>query len=238
MAIRPVERLQVLSMGGNRLSEVPSTLGQLKALQALVLCDNMLESLPSSIANLTRLKSLLLHKNSLRTLPTEIIKLKCLTEVSPQREIKKTNLTQRVVDNDVFIFQLSLRDNPLVVRFVSDMTHDPPSLLELAARVVKTNDIRYDDQDVPRNLLEYLDSAHRCVNPKCKGVFQVEISPPLLLRLTDVVSLAQVSSSTTTWSTSSSSTSAASIACRCCSICAAANASSHVTATRSSCAAP
>ncbi|XP_032679963.1 leucine-rich repeat-containing protein 58 [Odontomachus brunneus] len=141
-----LQRLQVLSMGGNRLSEVPSTLGQLKVLQALVLCDNMLESLPSSIANLTRLKSLLLHKNRLRTLPTEIIKLKCLTE-------------------------LSLRDNPLVVRFVSDMTHDPPSLLELAARVIKTNNIRYDDEDVPRNLLEYLDSAHSCVNPKCKGVF-------------------------------------------------------------------
>lgn len=51
------------------------------------------------------------------------------------------------------------------------MTHDPPSLLELAARVVKTTDIRYDDRDVPRNLLEYLDSAHSCVNLKCKGHF-------------------------------------------------------------------
>ena len=74
-------RLQILSMGGNRLTEVPSTLGQLTALQALVLCDNLLESLPSSIANLKNLKSLFLHKNRLRTLPTEIITLKCLTEV-------------------------------------------------------------------------------------------------------------------------------------------------------------
>lgn len=68
-------------MGGNRLTEVPSTLGELMSLQALILCDNMLESLPSSIAKLTNLKSLLLHKNRLRTLPTEIITLKCLTEV-------------------------------------------------------------------------------------------------------------------------------------------------------------
>ncbi|XP_076238365.1 leucine-rich repeat-containing protein 58 [Calliopsis andreniformis] len=141
-----LQRLHVLSMGGNRLTEVPSTLGQLKSLQALVLCDNMLESLPSSIANLTNLKSLLLHKNRLRTLPTEIITLKCLTE-------------------------LSLRDNPLVVRFVSDMTHNPPSLLELAARVIKTSDIQYDEESIPRNLVEYLNSGHRCVNPKCKGVF-------------------------------------------------------------------
>ncbi|EFN70476.1 Leucine-rich repeat-containing protein 58 [Camponotus floridanus] len=141
-----LQRLRILSMGDNRLTEVPSTLGQLKTLQALVLCDNMLESLPSSIANLTNLKTLSLHKNRLRTLPTEIIKLKCLTE-------------------------LSLRDNPLVVRFVSDMTHNPPTLLELAARVIKISDVRYDDETLPRNLVQYLNSAHHCVNPKCKGVF-------------------------------------------------------------------
>ena len=64
-----------------------------------------------------------------------------------------------------------MRDNPLVVRFVSDMTHNPPSLLELAARVIKTADIRYDEESLPKNLVEYLNSGHRCVNPKCKGVF-------------------------------------------------------------------
>lgn len=141
-----LQRLQVLAMGSNRLTKVPSTLGQLTTLQALILCDNMLESLPRSIANLKNLKSLLLHKNCLKTLPTEIITLKCLTE-------------------------LSLRDNPLVVRFVSDMTHNPPSLLELAARVIKTHDIFYDVAIIPRNLLDYLNSGHRCVNPKCQGVF-------------------------------------------------------------------
>lgn len=141
-----MQRLQILSMGSNRLTEVPSTLGELKSLQALVLCDNMLEHLPRSIANLSNLKSLLLHKNRLRTLPTEIITLKCLTE-------------------------LSLRDNPLVVRFVSDMTHNPPSLLEIAARVIKTNDIGYNETTIPRSLVAYLNNGHRCVNPKCKGVF-------------------------------------------------------------------
>ncbi|KYN34470.1 Leucine-rich repeat-containing protein 58 [Trachymyrmex septentrionalis] len=141
-----LQGLRVLSMGNNRLTEVPCTLGQLKTLQALILCDNMLESLPSSIANLTNLKTLSLHKNRLRTLPTEIITLKCLTE-------------------------LSLRDNPLVVRFVSDMTHNPPLLLELAARIIKSSDIRYDNESIPHNLVQYLNSAHSCVNPKCKGVF-------------------------------------------------------------------
>lgn len=137
-------RLQVLGMGGNCLTEVPSTLGKLRTLQALVLCDNMLESLPGSIANLKNLKSLLLHKNRLKTLPTEIITLKNLTE-------------------------LSLRDNPLVVRFVSDMTHNPPSLLEVAARTIKTTSINYNEFELPRNLIDYLDSSHHCVNPRCKG---------------------------------------------------------------------
>lgn len=68
-------------MGGNALTEVPATLGQLKMLQALLLCDNLIESLPSNIANLHNLKTLQLHKNRLRTLPPEIIALKNLNEV-------------------------------------------------------------------------------------------------------------------------------------------------------------
>jgi Leucine-rich repeat (LRR) protein len=74
-------RLQILYIGGNKLVDVPDSVGKLKQLQALNLSDNMLESLPAAIANLKNLKSLLLHKNRLRTLPTEIIALKCLTEV-------------------------------------------------------------------------------------------------------------------------------------------------------------
>lgn len=68
-------------------------------------------------------------------------------------------------------FQLSLRENPLVVRFVSDMTLQPASLLELAARVVKVHDIKVLDGDVPLNVLSYLSSGHRCVNQRCKGVY-------------------------------------------------------------------
>lgn len=138
--------LQILYIGGNKLVDVPDSLGKLKQLHALNLSDNMLESLPAAIANLKNLKSLSLHKNRLRTLPTEIIALKCLTE-------------------------LSLRDNPLVVRFVSNMTLNPPSLLEHAGRTIKIHGIPYGAPDLPMCLVEYLNSAHHCVNPKCKGVF-------------------------------------------------------------------
>ncbi|XP_068085785.1 leucine-rich repeat-containing protein 58 isoform X2 [Anabrus simplex] len=139
-----IRGLQILYMGGNRLMEVPTSLGQLTNLHALVLSDNMLESLPAAIANLRNLKSLLLHKNRLRTLPPEIVGLKCLAE-------------------------LSLRDNPLVVQFVSTMQLNPSSLLEHAGRVIKLHNIPYCPEDLPLNLVEYLDSAHHCVNPKCQG---------------------------------------------------------------------
>ncbi|XP_053693767.1 leucine-rich repeat-containing protein 58 [Sabethes cyaneus] len=138
--------LQLLSLGGNLITEIPETVGLLNNLHALVLCDNLLEALPSSIARLVHLKSLLLHKNHLKHLPREIITLKNLTE-------------------------LSLRDNPLVVRFVKDMTLNPPTLLELAARTVKTASVPYSPFDLPRVLIEYLQTANCCVNPNCKGVF-------------------------------------------------------------------
>lgn len=65
--------------------------------------------------------------------------------------------------------ELSLRGNPLVVRFVKDMTYDPPSLLELAGRTVKTRNLCYSEQDLPADLVRYLDLASKCPNPKCGG---------------------------------------------------------------------
>ncbi|ALC49956.1 CG32687 [Drosophila busckii] len=141
-----MQALQVLSLGGNLIAEVPESVGSLSQLQALVLCDNLIENLPTSIARLKNLKSLLLHKNRLRHLPKDIVALRNLTE-------------------------LSLRDNPLVVRFVQDMALKPPTLLELAGRIVKSSGLRPGPNDLPRTLCDYLNSANCCVNPNCRGVF-------------------------------------------------------------------
>lgn len=48
---------------------------------------------------------------------------------------------------------------------------NPPSLLELSGRVLKSNDIPVTPMDVPRSLVDYLANANCCVNPKCQGVF-------------------------------------------------------------------
>ncbi|KAL1139217.1 hypothetical protein AAG570_009276 [Ranatra chinensis] len=138
--------LRVLCLGGNRLSDIPESVGRLEDLEVLVLSDNLLESLPPTVANLKRLRTLQLHKNRLRTLPTEIITLSCLSE-------------------------LSLRDNPLVVQFVSDMANEPGNLREISARVVKIAGLAYSTADLPQSLVNYLNSAHHCVNPTCNGVY-------------------------------------------------------------------
>lgn len=73
------------------------------------------------------------------------------------------------VQFDPSYLQLSLRNNPLVVRFVNDFVHNPPSLLELAGRCIKVNQITYPSDFLPQCLDEYLHTARHCVNPKCKG---------------------------------------------------------------------
>lgn len=51
------------------------------------------------------------------------------------------------------------------------MALTPPTLMELAARMVKSTGIEVQPGDVPQTTLEYLNCANCCVNPKCKGVF-------------------------------------------------------------------
>jgi hypothetical protein len=143
--VAQLQNLEILYLGGNHLESIPVEVGCMQALVSLVLCDNRLESLPSSLVSLTSLQSLSLHNNRLSTLPPEIIHLN--------------------------LVELSLRNNPLVVRFVKQMMYEPPTLMELAGRVVKVKNIKYSHQVLPGNLVQYLDSSHSCVNPKCKGVY-------------------------------------------------------------------
>ncbi|CAI5446765.1 unnamed protein product [Caenorhabditis angaria] len=146
-ALGTLKCLELLYLGGNRLSEIPATIGCLYRLISLTLCDNQLETIPSTLGDLHHLENLALHNNRLRTLPTEIINLQNLQ-------------------------QLSLRNNPLVHNFVYNMTIDPPSLKELAGRMVRQKMHKIPLREyLPLELIDYLHSACQCVNPKCKGVY-------------------------------------------------------------------
>ncbi|KAH3703126.1 leucine-rich repeat-containing protein 58-like [Dreissena polymorpha] len=144
-AIGNMRSLEILYLGGNSLTEVPATVGSLNHLTALVLCDNQLNSIPPTFVNLRKLQSLSLHNNKIATLPPEIVSLN--------------------------LVELSLRNNPLVARFVQDLFFKPPSLLELSGRVIKIERVPYSEKDLPSRLICYLNSAQQCVNPMCKGVF-------------------------------------------------------------------
>lgn len=97
-----------------------------------------------SRCRLHSLLSLSLHNNLLTFLPREILSL-------------------------IHLQELSLRGNPLVVRFIKDMTYDPPSLMELAGRTIKSQNLPFRSCDLPSNLIHYLNLASECPNPKCAG---------------------------------------------------------------------
>lgn len=144
-SVKNLHRLEVLYLGGNQLTEIPAEVGILHQLVSLNLSDNRLQSLPPTLSSLRRLQSLNLHNNCLQTLPPQIVSLN--------------------------LVELSLRKNPLVNRFVQDLSFNPPSLLELSGRCIKIERLRYSTEDLPINLVRYLNSAQSCVNPNCKGVY-------------------------------------------------------------------
>ncbi len=155
-------------MGGNQIANIPDSIGCMQSLIILNLSDNRLRTLPRSISRknkilcvflmmnflgLTRLKSLSLHNNQFCALPPDIIRLD--------------------------LQELSLRNNPLIVRFVRDLTYDVPTLKELSARTIKLHRIHYDEKFIPKCLVEYLTSAKSCLNPKCQGRNWILIFHPI-----------------------------------------------------------
>jgi hypothetical protein len=62
-----------------------------------------------------------------------------------------------------------LRGNPLISRFVRDLTYSPSSLVELAGRQVVQS--RLDPSCLPIQLYKRIGSAKCCPNPACSGVY-------------------------------------------------------------------
>ena len=68
--------LEALYLDNNRLTELPTSVGDLKELRVLKVRNNQLVGLSSSIQKLSKLSWLYLDKNSLKELPSEIGHLK------------------------------------------------------------------------------------------------------------------------------------------------------------------
>lgn len=63
---------QVLALDGNRISQLPASIGQLSRLESLALSDNLLTELPPALGRLARLRQLLVSQNRLARLPHEL----------------------------------------------------------------------------------------------------------------------------------------------------------------------
>lgn len=75
-------KTKTISIGWNRLKELPIELFNLSKLEILELNNNNLKLLPKEIANLKNLKILNLNINFLETLPNEIVQLKKLESLN------------------------------------------------------------------------------------------------------------------------------------------------------------
>ncbi|KAM8855890.1 leucine-rich repeat-containing protein 58 [Spinachia spinachia] len=162
-------RLQSLSLGGNRLRSIPAEIENLTSLELLYLGGNLITAIPPEVANLPWLSYLVLCDNRIQSVPPQLTRLHSLRSLSLHNNLL-TYLPREILCL-VQLQELSLRGNPLVVRFVKEMTYDPPSLLEFAGRTIKSRNIPYYPGDLPSNLLNYLDFASKCPNPKCAGVY-------------------------------------------------------------------
>jgi internalin A len=65
--------LHTLSLSDNQVTELPEWLGQLASLQALFLDGNQLSALPEAIGRLDKLQRLYLHNNPALNLPPEVL---------------------------------------------------------------------------------------------------------------------------------------------------------------------
>ena len=93
-------------MNGNKLTELPAEIGDLRELRQLWLSDNQLVGLPTSIQRLTKLVKLDLYGNKLTDLPAEI---------SDLRELRMLSVSQNPLTVDAIRCALKLRKKGVYV---------------------------------------------------------------------------------------------------------------------------
>lgn len=109
--ITTLHKLKAINLSHNKLSTLPKGIGHLPSLLIIILSNNRFTEIPREIANLNELMTLNVSNNPLKTIPAEITALKSLKKL--------------LTDNCPFEEDMSF-----------PLQHDPPSLLELCARII------------------------------------------------------------------------------------------------------
>jgi len=159
LEIQNVDQLQILYLGYNQITQVSPGMCNLPNLELLGLNNNKLRLVPASLAALSKLRTLHLHYNQIMTIPSELVRNRC-----------------DQVCRDGTLREITLRGNPLVTSFVrrrlmAGIRHKPPTLYELACRTVNLHNIPYDNTVLSERIIDHLESAHKCPNPNCSGVY-------------------------------------------------------------------
>ncbi|CAG8498162.1 2185_t:CDS:2 [Dentiscutata heterogama] len=154
-----MKNLTTLDVSKNRLEFIPDTIGFLYKLQELKLSNNQLTWIPSSVGSLKKLGTLLLDDNKITELPPEIGQIKTLVHL----DVRENPLT--VLPAEVGRLQQlrKLRTDgcPLKTEFVHQLTHSPPTLMELAARTIVRLQVPI-LEDTTDHIKDYLASAKKC----------------------------------------------------------------------------
>ncbi|KAF9578758.1 hypothetical protein BGW38_005291, partial [Lunasporangiospora selenospora] len=166
-----LRNLTLLDLSKNSLTQIPDSIRYLTKLVDLKLAFNFIEVLPASIGELVKLTSLTLASNRLVAIPSQIGQLKSLANL----DFSDNPLT--VLPAEIGRLQMLKRLRvdrcPLQQEFVHSPLHSPPSLLELAARVIvrRRRDLFHDSassstmgllQLLPPHLKSYLRTAKKC----------------------------------------------------------------------------
>ncbi|KAF8928337.1 hypothetical protein BGZ52_003436 [Haplosporangium bisporale] len=154
-----LRNLTLLDLSKNCLTSLPESIMYLSKLVDLKLSFNMLESIPAGIGCLTKLATLSLDSNRLKAIPPQIGLIKGLVNL----DLSENPIT--VLPAEIgklqYLRHIKLDNCPLVEEFSHSPLHSPPTLLELAARVLVRHSVPIPPMISP-HLKGYLDSAGSC----------------------------------------------------------------------------
>ncbi|KAF9939291.1 hypothetical protein BGZ67_009679 [Mortierella alpina] len=177
-----LRNLTLLDLSKNSLTCLPDTIKYLTKLVDLKLSFNQLETIPAGIGGLTKLAALSLDNNRIESIPPQIGLIKGL--VNLDLSDNPITVLPAEVGKLQFLRRLKLERCPLVEKFVHSPLHSPPTLLELAARVIVRHDVSVPSMISP-HLKSYLKSARKCTF--CEGpYFEASVKRGKMMEKNDI----------------------------------------------------
>ncbi|KAF9966781.1 hypothetical protein BGZ70_001283 [Mortierella alpina] len=161
-----LRNLTLLDLSKNSLTSLPDSIRHLTKLVDLRLSHNFLEVVPPAIGEFSKLTSLQLDNNRLERIPAQIGKIKGLAHLN--LENNPLTILPAEIGHLQYLRRLRIDNCPLLQRLVHSSVHSPPTLLELAARVVVRQRVVVPNL-LPEHLRAYLKTSQRC--SFCEGPY-------------------------------------------------------------------